>query len=167
MTVMLSVAYAMTGGLFLQWLFGYSFSVAVWVGYITLYGMAVQTGVIMVLYLDEALDRELSAGSQPTEEILFTATIAGAVLRLRPKLMTVIVTVASLLPVLWSSGVGADIMKPIAVPIVGGMVTSAIHVLIITPIIFFLVKRRALESGLLKAASRDNVSAASDGHLIR
>ena len=149
-TVMLSVIYAMTGGLFLQWVLGYNFSVAVWVGYITLYGVAVQTGVIMVVYLQEALDRRLSAEALPTEQTLYDATVAGAVLRLRPKLMTVAATVASLLPILWSSGVGADVMKPIAVPIVGGMVTSAVHVLLITPIIFFLVKRRALKRGTLR-----------------
>jgi Cu(I)/Ag(I) efflux system membrane protein CusA/SilA len=149
-TVMLSVVYAMTGGLILQWLVGYNFSVAVWVGYITLYGVAVQTGVIMVVYLHEALDRRLSAGGVPTEEALYEATVAGAVLRLRPKLMTVAATVASLLPILWSTGVGSDVMKPIAVPIIGGMVTSAVHVLFITPIIFFLLKRRALERGTLR-----------------
>jgi Cu(I)/Ag(I) efflux system membrane protein CusA/SilA len=158
-TVMLSVIYAMTGGLFLQWALGYNFSVAVWVGYITLYGVAVQTGVIMVVYLQEALDRRLSAEAVPTEQTLYDATVAGAVLRLRPKLMTVAATVASLLPILWSSGVGSDVMKPIAVPIVGGMVTSAVHVLLITPIIFFLVKRRALTRGTLRPSGTEPTQA--------
>ena len=148
--VMLSVVYAMTGGVILQWWLGYNFSVAVWVGYIALYGVAVQTGVVMVLYLHEALDKLLARGGEITEADVFDATISGSVLRLRPKLMTVSVVMAGLLPILWSTGVGSDIMKPIAAPIVGGMVTSTIHVLIITPVIFFIIKRRALRKGTLK-----------------
>jgi copper/silver efflux system protein len=148
--VMLSVVYAMTGGVILQWWLGYNFSVAVWVGYIALYGVAVQTGVVMVLYLHEALDKRLAEGGQLTEADIFEATMSGSVLRLRPKLMTVSVVMAGLMPILWSSGVGSDIMKPIAAPIVGGMVTSTIHVLIITPVIFFIMKRRALRRGALR-----------------
>src|SRR5258706_13507002 len=87
--VMLSVVYAMTGGVILQWLLGYNFSVAVWVGYIALYGVAVQTGVVMVVYLHEALDRRLGEGGEITEGDIFDATMAGSVLRLRPKMMTV------------------------------------------------------------------------------
>jgi len=150
--VMLSVVYAMTGGVILQWWLGYNFSVAVWVGYIALYGVAVQTGVVMVLYLHEALDKRLAQAGEITEKDVLEATISGSVLRLRPKLMTVSVVMAGLLPILWSTGVGSDIMKPIAAPIVGGMVTSTIHVLIITPVIFFIMKRRALRKGTLKAS---------------
>jgi Cu(I)/Ag(I) efflux system membrane protein CusA/SilA len=151
--VMLSVVYAMTGGVILQWWLGYNFSVAVWVGYIALYGVAVQTGVVMVLYLHEALDKRLAQGGEITEKDIFEATISGSVLRLRPKLMTVSVVMAGLLPILWSTGVGSDIMKPIAAPIVGGMVTSTIHVLIITPVIFFIMKRRALRKGTLRMSA--------------
>jgi Cu(I)/Ag(I) efflux system membrane protein CusA/SilA len=147
--VMLSVVYAMTGGVILQWLLGYNFSVAVWVGYIALYGVAVQTGVVMVVYLHEALDKRLRRGGEITEVDIREATIAGSVLRLRPKLMTVSVVMASLVPIMWSSGVGSDVMKPIAAPIIGGMVTSTIHVLIITPVIFYLMKLRALRKGTL------------------
>jgi Cu(I)/Ag(I) efflux system membrane protein CusA/SilA len=150
MIVMLSVVYAMTGGVILQWLLGYNFSVAVWVGYIALYGVAVQTGVVMVVYLHEALDRRLRQGGEITEQDIRAATISGSVLRLRPKLMTVSVVIAGLVPILWSTGVGSDIMKPIAAPIIGGMVTSTIHVLIITPVIFYIVKTRALRKGTLK-----------------
>ena len=150
--VMLSVVYAMTGGVILQWLLGYNFSVAVWVGYIALYGVAVQTGVVMVVYLHEALDRRLREGGTITAEDIRQATIAGSVLRLRPKLMTVSVVMAALVPILWSTGVGSDIMKPIAAPIIGGMVTSTIHVLIITPVIFYLMKTRALRRGTLRAS---------------
>ena len=89
---------------------------AVWVGYIALYGVAVQTGVVMVLYLHEALDKSLARGGEITEADIFEATISGSVLRLRPKLMTVSVVMAGLLPILWSTGVGSDIMKPIAAP---------------------------------------------------
>jgi Cu(I)/Ag(I) efflux system membrane protein CusA/SilA len=150
--VMLSVVYAMTGGVVLQWWLGYNFSVAVWIGYIALYGVAVQTGVVMVVYLHEALDRRLREGGDLTVEDIRRATIAGSVLRLRPKLMTVTVVMAGLLPILWSTGVGSDIMKPIAAPIVGGMVTSTVHVLIVTPVIFYLVKVRALKRGTLRAS---------------
>jgi Cu(I)/Ag(I) efflux system membrane protein CusA/SilA len=150
--VMLSVVYAMTGGVILQWLLGYNFSVAVWVGYIALYGVAVQTGVVMVVYLHEALDKRLRKGGEITEADIREATIAGSVLRLRPKLMTVSVVMAALVPILWSTGVGSDIMKPIAAPIIGGMVTSTIHVLIITPVIFYLMKTRALRRGTLRTS---------------
>jgi Cu(I)/Ag(I) efflux system membrane protein CusA/SilA len=148
--VMLSVVYAMTGGVIAQWWLGYNFSVAVWVGYIALYGVAVQTGVVMVVYLHEALDRRLRAGGPLTERDIWNATVAGSVLRLRPKLMTVSVVMAALVPIMWSTGVGADVMKPIAAPIIGGMVTSTIHVLIVTPIIFYVMKRRALRRGTLQ-----------------
>jgi copper/silver efflux system protein len=147
--VMLSVVYAMTGGVILQWLLGYNFSVAVWVGYIALYGVAVQTGVVMVVYLHEALDKRLRKGGDITESDVRQATLDGSVLRLRPKLMTVTVVMASLVPIMWSAGVGSDVMKPIAAPIIGGMITSTIHVLIITPVIFYIVKMRALRKGRL------------------
>jgi Cu(I)/Ag(I) efflux system membrane protein CusA/SilA len=147
--VMLSVVYAMTGGVILQWLLGYSFSVAVWIGYIALYGVAVETGVIMVIYLHEALDRRLAKGIVTREDVL-EATREGSVLRLRPKLMTVCAAILSLVPIFWSSGTGSEVMRPIAAPIVGGMVTSTIHVLLVTPVIFFLMKERARRKGRLE-----------------
>ena len=131
--------YAMSGGLLLQWWLGYNFSVAVWVGYIALFGIAVETGVVMVVYLHEALDHRLLARSV-TDADIHDAAIEGAVHRLRPKLMTVFAVLASLVPILWESGVGSDVMKPIAAPIVGGMITSAIHVLILVPVFFVLMK---------------------------
>ena len=142
--VMLSVVFAMTGGAILQWMLGYNFSVAVWIGYIALYGVAVQTGVVMVVYLHEALDRRVAAEGVLTAADVLQATIDGSVLRLRPKLMTVSVVMASLVPILWSTGVGADVMKPIAAPIIGGMITSTVHVLINIPIIFYMVKVKGL-----------------------
>jgi copper/silver efflux system protein len=148
--LMLAVLYAMTGGVILQYLLGYNFSVAVWVGYIALYGIAVETGVVMIIYLHEALDKRLRAGPI-TEEDIRTATIEGSVLRLRPKIMTVATTTLALLPIMWSAGVGADVMKPIAAPIIGGLITSTVHVLIITPVIFAMLKARAFRKGTLKA----------------
>jgi Cu(I)/Ag(I) efflux system membrane protein CusA/SilA len=134
--------YAMTGGLLLQWLMGYNFSVAVWVGYIALFGIAVETGVVMVIYLHEALDKRLTAGVTLTPEDIQAAAIEGAVQRLRPKLMTVTAVLASLAPILWETGIGSDVMKPIAAPIVGGMITSTIHVLILVPVFFVMMKER-------------------------
>jgi copper/silver efflux system protein len=141
--------YALTGGLILQKLLGYNFSVAVWVGYIALFGIAVETGVVMVVYLHEALDHRLKSGVPLRHEDIEAAVIEGAVHRLRPKLMTVCVVLASLIPILWETGVGADVMKPIAAPIVGGMITSTIHVLILVPVFFALMKERALRAGTL------------------
>lgn len=142
--------YAMTGGLLLQWLMGYNFSVAVWVGYIALFGIAVETGVVMVIYLHEALDKRLHSGKALTNQDIEEATIEGAVQRLRPKLMTVTAVLASLIPILWETGIGSDVMKPIAAPIVGGMITSTIHVLILVPVFFVLIKERALKRGTLR-----------------
>jgi Cu(I)/Ag(I) efflux system membrane protein CusA/SilA len=141
------------GGVILQWVLGYNFSVAVWVGYIALYRVAVQTGVVMVVYLHEALDKRLRQGGEITQRDVLQATIDGSVLRLRPKLMTVTVVLASLVPIMWSTGVGSDVMKPIAAPIVGRMITSTIHVLIITPVIFYIMKLRALRKGTLRSSS--------------
>ena len=144
--------YAMTGGLLLQWYLGYNFSVAVWVGYIALFGIAVETGVVMVVYLHEALERKLAAGEVAQEADVQQAAIEGAVHRLRPKLMTVAAVLASLVPILWESGIGSDVMKPIAAPIVGGMITSTIHVLILVPVFFVMMKARALRRGHLHTA---------------
>jgi Cu(I)/Ag(I) efflux system membrane protein CusA/SilA len=143
--------YAMSGGLLLQWLLKYNFSVAVAVGYIALFGIAVETGVVMVVYLHESLDRKLQAGKIRTKADVEEAAIEGAVHRLRPKLMTVCAVLAGLIPLLLESGVGSDVMKPIAAPIVGGMVTSTIHVLILVPVFFVMMKERALKSGRLTA----------------
>ena len=146
--LILPTVYAMTGGLLLQYMMGFNFSVAVWVGYIALFGIAVETGVVMVIYLHEALNRHIAAGALTHEEIEL-AVIEGAVQRLRPKLMTVAVVMLSLAPILWESGIGSDVMKPIAAPIVGGMITSTMHVLILVPVFFAIMKERALKKGTL------------------
>jgi len=143
--VLLAVPFALTGGLFLVWALGYNFSVAVWVGFIALFGTAVQTGVVMVIYLEEALARKraLVAGAL-TRSAIRDAVMEGALLRLRPKVMTVSTVVAGLLPIMWSTRVGAEVMKPLAAPVLGGMVSSLLHVLIVTPVIFSLIREREL-----------------------
>ena len=156
MVLIFPTFYAMTGGLILQWLLGYNFSVAVWVGYIALFGIAVETGVVMVVYLHEALDHRLASDAPLTEADVEAAAIEGAVQRLRPKLMTVCAVLASLIPILFETGIGSDVMKPIAAPIVGGMITSTVHVLILVPVFFVLMKERALRRGTLRRSGRED-----------
>ena len=143
--VLLAVPFALTGGVYLLWLLGYNFSVAVWVGFIALFGTAVQTGVVMVIYLEEAVERKRrELGGTLTRAALRDAVMEGALLRLRPKVMTVSTVVAGLLPIMWSTSVGAEVMKPLATPVLGGMISSLIHVLIVTPVIFFSIRERQL-----------------------
>ncbi len=153
--VMLSVPFALIGGMYMIYILGYNFSVAVWVGFIALYGIAVETGVIMVVYLHEALDKKLRAHQKGlrgpiTNEDIYQATVEGSVLRLRPKLMTVFTAMVGLIPVMWAIGTGADVMKPLTAPMIGGLLTSAIHVLVVTPILFAMMKERALKKGKLE-----------------
>jgi Cu(I)/Ag(I) efflux system membrane protein CusA/SilA len=144
--VILAVPFALTGGAILQYLLGYNFSVAVWIGYIALFGTAIQTGVVMVVYLEEALRKRIEErGESFSLQDLKTAVIDGAMLRLRPKVMTVGTVVASLLPIMWSTRTGAEIMKPLATPVIGGMLSSLVHVLIVTPVIFYWLRRKALK----------------------
>jgi Cu(I)/Ag(I) efflux system membrane protein CusA/SilA len=159
--VLLTVPFALTGGVYLLWLLGYNFSVAVWVGFIALFGTAVQTGVVMVIYLDEALQRKMATiavrdggpdKARPTKRDLHDAVVEGALLRLRPKVMTVSTVVAGLLPIMWSQRVGADVMKPLATPVLGGMVSSLAYVLIVTPVLFLWIQERRL--GVVAAAER-------------
>ncbi len=148
--VMLSVPFALIGGVYLLAILDYNFSVAVWVGFIALYGVAVETGVIMVIYLHEALDKRLIANNDIVSgDEIVQATKDGAILRLRPKLMTVFVNLMGLIPIMWATGTGSDLAKPIAVPMIGGVVTSAIHVLFVTPIIFVIIKTYLNKRGKL------------------
>jgi len=142
--VMLAVPFALTGGIFLLKLLGYNFSVAVWVGFIALFGTAVQTGVVMVIYLEEAVARKKAAMGTLTVRGLHEAVMEGALLRLRPKVMTVSTVIAGLLPLLWSTRTGAEVMKPLATPVLGGMVSSLLHVLIVTPVIFTCLREREI-----------------------
>ena len=143
--VILAVPFALTGGVYLLWLLGYNFSVAVWVGFIALFGTAVQTAVVMVIYLQEAVERKRhELGGTLTRTALRDAVVEGALLRLRPKLMTVSTVIAGLLPIMWSTRVGAEVMKPLATPVLGGMLSSLLHVLVVTPVIFFWLHERRL-----------------------
>jgi len=149
--VMLSVPFALIGGVYYMSILGLNFSVAIWVGFIALYGVAVETGVIMVIYLHESLDKKLiEKNGVLSKQDLIDATEEGAILRLRPKLMTVAVAMLGLIPVMWSTGTGADLAKPLAVPLIGGILTSAIHVLFVTPVIFVMIKEQYRKRGKLK-----------------
>src|SRR3954451_22024703 len=143
--VMLSVPFALVGGAWLMWWLGYNVSVAVMVGFIALAGVAAETGVVMLIYLDQALRvaqaQRQSEGKALTRADLDRAIIAGAAERVRPKMMTVISIMAGLLPILWSSGTGSELMRRIAVPMVGGMVSSTLLTLLVIPAIYALVKR--------------------------
>lgn len=144
--VLMAVPFALTGGVYLVWLLDYNFSVAVWVGFIALFGTAVQTAVVMVIYLEEAVaKKKRELGDAFDKKSLLQAVIDGALLRLRPKVMTVTTVVAGLLPIMWSTSAGSEVMKPLAAPVLGGMVSSLLHVLIITPVIFYWLRERELK----------------------
>ncbi|GJD66730.1 MULTISPECIES: efflux RND transporter permease subunit [Methylobacterium] len=164
--VMLSLPFALVGGVWLMWWMGFNMSVAVAVGFIALAGVAAETGVIMLVYLDHAWDERraaaLAAGRETTRADLYQAIMVGAVERVRPKMMTVVAIMAGLLPILWSSGAGSEIMQRIAVPMIGGMVSSTVLTLVVIPAIYGLVKGRrlalrqegsaAVQAGLPRAA---------------
>src|ERR1041384_4947744 len=153
--VLLAVPFALTGGVFLLKYMGFNFSVAVGVGVIALFGTAVQTGVVTVIYLEEAVRRKIAEPGPLTHETLHEAVIEGALLRLRPKVMTVAAVVAGLLPIMWSTRTGAEVMKPLATPVLGGMVSSLLHVLIVTPVIFTTIRERQLQR-VAKQGSADS-----------
>ena len=144
--VMLSLPFALVGGVWSIWALGYNTSVAVWVGFIALAGVAAETGVVMLLYLDEAYQARGRNGRLQSPDDVAAAVEAGAVERLRPKIMTVAAVMAGLAPILWSEGTGADVMKRIAAPMVGGMITSTALTLIVIPAIYFLWRRRGTKA---------------------
>src|SRR2546425_1087018 len=153
--VLLAVPFALAGGIYLLYGLGYNFSVAVWVGFIALFGTAVQTAVVMVIYLEEAVARKREdLGGRLTREALLEAVKEGALLRLRPKVMTVCTVVASLLPIMWSHSTGAEVMKPLATPVLGGMVSSLGLVLIVTPVIFYWLRERDLRRAEVEELGR-------------
>jgi len=153
--VLLAVPFALAGGIYLLYALGYNFSVAVWVGFIALFGTAVQTAVVMVIYLEEAVARKREdLGGRLTREALLEAVKEGALLRLRPKVMTVSTVVASLLPIMWSHSTGAEVMKPLATPVLGGMVSSLGLVLIVTPVIFYWLRERDLRRAEVEELGR-------------
>ena len=142
--VMLSVPFALVGGVWLMWLLGYHFSVAVAVGFIALAGVAAETGVVMLIYLDHAWQATQAecraAGRQPGAADLYAAIMSGAVERVRPKMMTVVAIMAGLLPIMWGKGTGAEVMSRIAAPMVGGMLSSTVLTLLVIPALYALVK---------------------------
>jgi len=143
--VLLAVPFGLAGGIYLLYALGYNFSVAVWVGFIALFGTAVQTGVVMVIYLQEAVARKREElGGRLTRATLLEAVKEGALLRLRPIVMTVSAVVASLLPIMWSHSTGAEVMKPLATPVLGGMLSSMALVLIMTPVLFYWLREREI-----------------------
>jgi len=142
--IMLSLPFALIGGVWLMWLSGYNLSVATVVGFIALAGVAAETGVVMLLYIDNAFKDRVQGGMMRNRRDLHTAIVHGAVERVRPKLMTVMTTIAGLLPIMWSHGTGAQVMKRIAAPMVGGLITSTILTLIVIPVIYYLWKEREL-----------------------
>jgi len=141
---LISIPFALIGGVFMISIWGVNLSVAVAVGFIALFGLAVETGIVMVIYLNDAMVQLIAKNGNSRETItneeLREYVIHGAAKRLRPKIMTVCVTLFGLVPILWSHGVGSDMMKPIVLPMVGGVFTSAIHILLVTPIIFYMQK---------------------------
>ena len=146
---LISIPFALIGGAFMVYFWGVNLSVAVAVGFIALFGLAVETGIVMVIYLNDAMQQlvALKGNSKETitKEDLRTYVIAGAAKRLRPKLMTVCVSLFGLIPILWSTGVGSDVMIPIVLPMVGGVLTSSTHILLVTPLIFLMTKEYELK----------------------
>jgi Cu(I)/Ag(I) efflux system membrane protein CusA/SilA len=156
--VMLSVPFALVGGLWLMWWLGFNLSVAVAVGFIALAGVAAETGVVMLIYLDNALTelkaRRDAEGRSFTRQDLYAAIMTGAVERVRPKMMTVAAIMAGLLPIMWNHGTGAEVMQRIAVPMIGGMVSSTLLTLIVIPSIYAVVKGLALRAPAARSSAR-------------
>lgn len=146
---LISIPFALIGGAFMIYFWGVNLSVAVAVGFIALFGLAVETGIVMVIYLNDAMQQLVALKGNSKETItnkdLREFVLAGATKRLRPKLMTVSVSLFALIPILWSSGVGSDVMKPIVLPMIGGVLTSATHILLVTPLIFLMTKEYELK----------------------
>lgn len=148
-TTMITVPFALIGGVFMVYFYGINLSVAVAVGFIALFGMAIETAMLMTIYLNEAMQNMVAKHGNSkttlTPAIIREFVIEGSAKRLRPKLMTVSVGLFGLIPILWASGVGSDIMRPITIPLIGGTITSTIYVLLITPVIFEMIKERELK----------------------
>lgn len=147
---MITVPFALIGGVFMVYFYGINLSVAVAVGFIALFGMAIETAMLMTIYLNESMNKMVekhgNSSQTITEEILKKYIIDGSAKRLRPKLMTVSVSLFGLIPILWATGTGADVMLPITVPLIGGTITSTIYVLLVTPIVFEMVKLHELKT---------------------
>ncbi|MBJ6118268.1 efflux RND transporter permease subunit [Pontibacter sp. BT310] len=145
---LITIPFALIGGVFIVYFYGVNLSVAVAVGFIALFGMAIETGMLMVVYLNEAMGQlvELKGNSSETitKQDIRDFVFKGAVKRLRPKIMTVSVSLFGLIPILWATGIGTDVMKPIVLPLIGGVFTSSIHILLVTPVVFEIMKEYEL-----------------------
>lgn len=161
MIVMLSLPFALVGGIWLMWWLGFNASVAVAVGFIALAGVAAETGVIMLIYLDHAMNEQkaeaLAERRDFTRQDLNRAIMIGAVERVRPKMMTVVAIMAGLLPILWRTGTGSEIMQRIAVPMIGGMVSSTILTLVVIPAVYGLIKGWSLSEAGFATAEPDEI----------
>jgi len=150
--VMLSVPFALVGGAWFMWLLDYNLSVAVAIGFIALAGVAAETGVVMLIYLDQAWEdvkaKCRASGAMPSADNLYAAVMEGAVERVRPKMMTVVSTMAGLLPIMWVTGTGSEVMRRIAAPMIGGMVSSTVLTLVVIPALYAIVKQWRLDKGL-------------------
>jgi Cu(I)/Ag(I) efflux system membrane protein CusA/SilA len=169
--VMLSLPFSLVGGLWLLWWLGFNLSVAVAVGFIALAGVAAETGVVMLIYLNHALAdikaRRAAAGQEFTRADLDEAIMYGAVERVRPKMMTVVAIMAGLLPIMWSTGTGSEVMQCIAVPMIGGMISSTILTLIVIPAVFGLIKGWGLPASCSMAVYGRVEKVALDAETIR
>ncbi len=144
--VLLSVPFAVIGAIWYLHYLGYNLSVAVWVGIVALAGVAAETGVVMLVYLDEVYEWRVREGRMATVQDIRDAIIEGAVQRVRPKMMTVAAIMGGLLPIMWTTGTGADVMKRIAAPMIGGMVSSTILTLVVIPVLYSVWRRVQLRS---------------------
>ncbi len=146
---LITIPFALIGGAYMVYFYGVNLSVAVAVGFIALFGIAVETGVVMVIYLNDAMKQLVARQGNSRDTIsrddLREAVIHGAARRLRPKIMTVSVALFGLVPVLWAAGVGSDVMLPIVLPMIGGVLTSSTHILLVTPLIFLMTKEYELK----------------------
>ncbi|MBI5895858.1 MAG: efflux RND transporter permease subunit, partial [Desulfobacterales bacterium] len=163
--VFLAVPFSLVGAFWYLYLLGYNTSIAVWVGVIALAGLDAETGVVMLLYLDLAHGLWAKAGRLRTRGDLVQAIHHGAVKRIRPKIMTIAVIIAGLLPLMWSHGAGADVMKRIAAPMVGGVVTSGLMELLVYPVIYYLWRGRRLDPSRTPTAEGD-IEEHEDGEVI-
>ena len=162
MLVMAAVPFSLVGGLWLVWLLGHSVSVATAVGFIALAGVAAEFGVVMLVYLENTWKRRLAAGEPESEQTLIAALREGAVLRVRPKAMTVAIVLAGLIPMMWGHGAGSEVMQRIAAPMVGGMVTAPLLSMLVIPAAWYLIHRgrlaQARRSGPLGAPAGEAAS---------
>lgn len=149
LVTMVTVPFALVGGIFMVYAYQVNLSVAVAVGFIALFGIAIETAMLMTIYLNEAMEKMVAEHGNDAKNlnahIIRKYVMEGSVKRLRPKLMTVLVGLFGLIPILWSTGVGSDIMRPITIPLIGGVISSTIYVLLITPIVFEMIKEAELK----------------------